>query len=307
MQSGLSIVIPVFNSQNTLAELAQRLQEALTRSGALFEVLLVNDGSRDSSWIQIQELAKKYSWIKGVSLMRNYGQHNALLCGIRQASFDTIVTLDDDLQNPPQEISKLLTKFSEGYEVVYGVPQKQEHEFWRRLGSKITELTLRGAMGSQVASKVTSFRVFKTDLREAFSNYNSPFVSLDVLLTWGSTKFSTVIVQHDERHEGVSNYTLRKLVVHAFNMMTGFSVLPLQIASLVGFLSTLMGVILLAIVLIGHFSAGERIPGFPFLASIICVFSGTQLFALGIIGEYLARMHFRVMDRPAYAVRSTTT
>jgi len=133
-----------------------------------------------------------------------------------------------------------------------------------------------------------------------------PFVSIDVLLTWGTTRFSHVTVRHDRRRLGQSNYTFRQLATHAFNMMTGFSTLPLQIASLIGFLFTLFGFGILAVVLLNYLLNGSTVPGFAFLASIIAIFSGAQLFALGIIGEYLARIHFRTMDRPTYLVRQVT-
>jgi undecaprenyl-phosphate 4-deoxy-4-formamido-L-arabinose transferase len=158
-------------------------------------------------------------------------------------------------------------------------------------------------MGAQTARKVSAFRVFRTAMREAFDDYRSPFVSIDVLLTWGSTRFASLPVEHRPRASGVSNYTFRKLVMHAINMMTGFSVLPLQLASVVGFSFTLLGIAVLIYVVGRYFIQGGSIPGFPFLASTIAIFSGAQLFALGIIGEYLARMHFRMMERPTYAVR----
>ena len=132
------------------------------------------------------------------------------------------------------------------------------------------------------------------------------FVSIDVLLTWGTNRFSFARVRHEARRAGVSGYTLRRLVTHAMNMMTGFSTLPLQFASIVGFLFTIIGIGVLAYVVGRFFLLGGSVPGFPFLASIIALFSGAQLFALGIIGEYLARMHFRMMDRPSYVVREVS-
>jgi hypothetical protein len=149
---------------------------------------------------------------------------------------------------------------------------------------------------------VSAFRVFYTHLRQAFAHYESPYVSIDVLLTWATTRFAAIPVRHEARRLGVSNYTLRKLIIHALNMMTGFSTLPLQIASILGFILTIFG-ILIFIYVIGRLFFEPSVPGFPFLASVIAIFSGVQLFALGIIGEYLARMHVRIMGRPASVVR----
>jgi glycosyltransferase involved in cell wall biosynthesis len=307
LSAGVSVVIPVFNSETICAELIARLGQVLTASGARFEVLLVNDGSRDRSWAQISDLAQEYSWVRGVDLMRNYGQHNALLCGIREARLNVIVTLDDDLQNPPEEIPKLLDQLTAEYDVVYGTPERERHGFWRDVASRVTKLALQSAMGVEIARSVSAFRAFRTQLREAFAHYDGPFVSIDVLLTWGTTRFAAVPVRQDPRRRGVSHYTFRNLMTHALNMLTGFSTLPLQIASLMGFMLTLLGAGILVYVLVRYFVDGDRVPGFPFLASIIAIFSGAQLFALGIIGEYLARMHFRMMARPTYTVRSITT
>jgi undecaprenyl-phosphate 4-deoxy-4-formamido-L-arabinose transferase len=161
-------------------------------------------------------------------------------------------------------------------------------------------------MSAETARNVSALRVFRTQLRDGFANYRGQFVSIDVLLTWSTTRFKVIPVRHDPRKIGVSNYTVRKLFTHAMNMMTGFSTIPLQLASVVGFAFTLFGIAVLLLVLIRYMIVGSPVQGFPFLASIIAIFSGAQLFALGIIGEYLARMHFRMMDRPTYAVRATT-
>jgi len=302
--SRISVVIPVYNSEGTLTELVARLERVLPGVSTCFEVLLVNDGSRDHSWDVIRDLAEQHDWVRGINLMRNYGQHNALLCGIRAAAYEIVVTIDDDLQHPPEEIPKLLEKLAEGYDVVYGTPQKEQHGLWRDLSSQVTKLALQTAMSAETARRASAFRAFRTQVRDSFANYQSPFISIDVLLTWGTTRFTAVTVRHDPRRVGVSDYTFRKLVVHALNMMTGFSTLPLQLASLIGFAFTLFGFGVLVYVIGRYLIEGGSVPGFPFLASVIAIFSGAQLFALGIMGEYLARMYQRTMDRPVYVVRS---
>lgn len=238
--------------------------------------------------------------------MRNYGQHNALLAGIRAARHPIIVTLDDDLQHPPEEIPQLLQTLDEGWDVVYGTPVQEQHGFWRDVASQVTKLALQGTMGAETARKAGPFRAFRTRLRDAFSSYQGPFVSIDVLLTWATSSFTSVPTRYDRRLSGASNYTLPKLVTHALNMMTGFSTLPLRVASLVGFAFTALGIVLLGYVFFRYVNEGGSVPGFPFLASVIVTFSGAQLFALGVMGEYLARMHFRMMDKPPYAIREST-
>ena len=303
---GFSVVVPVYNSAGMLPELTARLVPVLAALDTPHEIILVNDGSQDASWEVVQHLAAGHACVRGICMMRNYGQHNALLAGIRAARFDTILTMDDDLQHPPEELPKLIATFRKGYDVVYAIPVKMRHGLLRDLASLITKLTLQGAMGVEAARTVSAQRAFRTRLRGAFANFNGSFVNIDVLLTWGATTFGAVHLEHLPRRAGESNYTVRKLFRHAVNMMTGFSVLPLQIASLLGFACSFFGVAVLLYVLAGYFTMGSPVAGFPFLASIIAIFSGVQLFALGIIGEYLARMHFRIMDRPPYAVRETT-
>jgi undecaprenyl-phosphate 4-deoxy-4-formamido-L-arabinose transferase len=303
LRSSISVVVPVFNSEGTLDELVSRLKTVLSQFTDEWEIILVNDGSQDESWRLVCKVARQYSWIRGIDLMRNYGQHNALLAGIREAQYSVIVTMDDDLQNPPEEIPLLLAKLHEGYDVVYGTPAREQHGPWRDLASRVTKLVLQSAMGAETARKVSAFRVFRTQVREAFANYQGPFVSIDVLLTWGTTRFAAVSVRHDPRRIGKSNYTFRKLVTHALNMMTGFSVLPLQLASLMGFCFALFGLLVLVYVLGRYLIQGGSVPGFPFLASTIAIFSGVQLLSLGIIGEYLSRMHFRIMEEPTYVIR----
>ena len=303
-EKGISVVIPVYNSAPILPELVARLTRVLAGTGLQYEIILVNDGSRDASWKVICALATQEPYLHGVCLMRNYGQHNALLCGIREARLDWIVTMDDDLQNPPEEIPKLLATLTEGWDVVYGTPEREKHGLLRDFASVFTKAVLQKAMGASTARQVSAFRIFRAQVREAFSNYRGSFVSIDVLLTWGTSRFFAIKVRHDARINGRSNYGVAKLVRHAFNMLTGFSTLPLQIASFVGFAFTGFGFAVLAYVIGRYLLQGSSVPGFPFLASIIAIFSGAQLFAIGIIGEYLARMHFRTMDRPAYTVRS---
>jgi undecaprenyl-phosphate 4-deoxy-4-formamido-L-arabinose transferase len=301
----ISAVVPVYDGQETVGDLVARLERVLETHAAAYEILLVNDGSPDRSWDVIRRLSAERSTVRGIDLMRNFGQHNALLCGIRSAQYDLVVTLDDDLQNPPEEIPKLLAKLDEGHDVVYGDPEKRQGGRLRNVASELIRLILRSAMRADVARHVGPFRAFRTQLRDGFAGYRSPFVSIDVLLTWSTTRFAHVRVRQDPRTVGVSNYSFAKLLSHAIDMLTGFTTWPLQFASLIGFGLTLFGVGIFAWVVGRYLVLGYSVPGFPFLASIIAIFGGAQLFALGIIGEYLARIHFRSMGRPDSVVRET--
>jgi glycosyltransferase involved in cell wall biosynthesis len=287
----VSVIIPVYRSEQMLPELYRQLSAAVVPITAAFEMIFVEDGGGDGSWAVISDLARMDPRVYGIRMSRNYGQHNAILCGIRKARYDLVLTMDDDLQHPVSEIAPMLAALKPEYDVVYGAPQTEQHGFLRNVASRLTN--------------VSAFRVFRTRLREGFQSYQSPSVSIDVLLTWTTTRFTAIRVRHAPRASGVSGYTVRKLIRHAIDLMTGFSTLPLQIASVVGFVFVLFGLSVLSYVLVHYLMYASATPGFAFLASIIAIFSGGQLFALGIIGEYLARMHFRSMDRPASLISET--
>lgn len=303
MISSVSVVIPVYNSAVILPHLLERLHPVLERESADYEIILVNDGSSDASWEAIAGQARTNPRVTGINLTKNYGQHNALLCGVRAARMEYILTMDDDLQHPPEEIPRLVEEIQKGWDVVYGAPEQECHGFFRDVASRLTKLLLQRAMGVEAGRNVSAFRIFRSRIRNAFAQFRGPHVSVDVLLSWGARDFHAIRVRHDARPFNASSYTLGKLVAHMFNMLTGFSTLPLQVASIVGFCMTLFGIFVFLYVAGRYLITGVSVPGFPFLASIISIFSGAQLFAIGVIGEYLARMHFRIMGRPTYAIR----
>lgn len=304
LKEGVSVVIPVYRSEKILPLLVKELAAVLPTLGMDFEVILVNDGSPDGSWEKIVGLRAEYKWLRGVNMTRNYGQHNALLQGIRLASFEIILTMDDDLQHPPQEIHKLIEELVQGnHDVVYGYPEDDQHDSWRNISSHLVKWLLKVGLDIAGIEKSGAFRVFRTLLRDGFSEYSSSYVSVDVLLTWVTTRFAYIPVEHAPRAEGKSTYTMRKLFVHAANLITGFSTLPLRLASLLGFGFTLFGFGVFMYVIIRYLLQGSPVQGFPFLASIISIFSGVQLFAIGIFGEYLSRMYFRTMGKPQSLMR----
>jgi undecaprenyl-phosphate 4-deoxy-4-formamido-L-arabinose transferase len=301
LASGVTVVVPVYRSEDSLAEVVRRTAEVLRGADRSFEIVLVDDCSPDGSWAVIEEIAAEHPEVLGLGLSRNFGQHCALLAGIRTARYDVVVTIDDDLQQRPEDIPILLDALRPGVDLVYGISVEEEHGLWRNLSSRAVKASLGAAVGSEMASKASAFRAFRTTLRTAFESSLDPFISIDVLLSWGTTRFVAVDVEMDQRQFGKSNYTVRKLGRHAINMLTGFSVLPLRIVTLVGFGFAVFGIAVLIYVLIS-FAAVGSLPGFPFLASLVALFSGAQLFALGVLGEYLGRVHFRSMGRPAYVV-----
>ena len=303
MREGITIVVPVYNSEESLSPLVEQIEAVLPALARDYEVILVNDGSRDRSWDVAARLAREHARVRAVNLVRNFGQHNALLAGIRAARFEIVVTMDDDLQHPPEEIHKLLDRLDAGADVVYGTPGRLQHSFWRNFFSRFTKVAMARAMRIDHAVDLNAFRAFRTNLREAFHTYESPHLLLDVLLSWGTSRFAAVEVEHKPRIYGRSNYTPVKLFNQAMLMLTGFSTAPLRFASSLGFSFTLFGFGVLVYVVGRYIIVGGSVPGFPFLASVIAIFSGAQLFALGIIGEYLARIFNRSMQRPVYVVK----
>ena len=301
----VSVVVPVYNSSNTLSLLVNEVGKELPAVTDEFELVLVNDGSPDQSWETISILAQTHSWVRGINLMRNYGQHNATLCGIREARHEVIVIMDDDLQNPPREIPKLLEKLEEGYDVVYGVARKRRQVWWKNLATVIVKRAIAYVMGLRTVRDIGAFKAFRADLRKSFEDFHSPDVLVDVLLSWGTTRFASVQVEEAPRAIGQSNYNLFKLIKVSLLVLTSYTTIPLRIASILGFLFTLFGIGVLMYVLTVYFTLGS-IEGFPFLASTFTIFSGVQLFALGIIGEYLARVFERTGGRPTYTIASTT-
>lgn len=306
LEPGLSAVVPVYNGEQTVADLVKELSVVLKQTDLEYEIVLVNDGSEDRSWQEIERIARAESRVRGIDLSRNFGQHNATLCGLREARFAVCVTMDDDLQHPPAEIPKLLARLDEGWDVVYGLARERRHTWLRNLFTRWTKVVVGHISGQQRILRQSPFRALRTELREAFSGYFGPDVLLDVLLGWGTTRFTTVDVEHHPRRRGRSTYSVRRLFEMGLLALTAYSTLPLRFASWLGFGLTAFGVAVLIYVFVLAIFIGS-VPGFPFLASLISIFSGTQLFTLGLFGEYLTRVFNRALGRPTYVIRSTTT
>jgi len=303
-----SVVVPVYQGERSLDELVERLTSVLTPLVERFEILLVDDGSKDDSWSVIRRLAKTHDDVRGIGLSRNFGQHNAVLAGIRTAQCDLVLTMDDDLQHPPEELPKLFAALGDDIDVVYGYPSAENHSLARNVMSRATKRALAASMDAEVAVHVSALRLFRTDLRAGFDQVVDPFLSIDVLLSWVSSEVAAVPVHMDERKHGKSNYNLARLARAALNLVTGFTVLPLRLVAALGLFLSLFGAAIFLYVMGFYLThRSESVPGFPFLASVIALFSGAQLLSLGVIGEYLGRMHYRSMQRPVYLVRRTAS
>lgn len=303
LDPGISVVVPVYRGDGTIAELHRRLAAQLDPTNQHWELIFVDDSSPDESWATITELCAADPRVRGIQMSRNYGQHAALLAGIRSAQYLLTVTMDDDLQHRPETVMQLVDQIDDDVDLVYGQSATEEHAPWRNVTSRVAKRILATTIGADQARESSAFRAFRTSLRDGWRRVSDPYVSIDVLLSWSTTHHRAVTVEMDERQIGSSNYTVRKLVRHMTNMLTGYSTRPLRVVTWLGFVASLFGFVTLGYVVVHRLVGGDTVPGFAFLASLVAILGGLQLFGLGVIGEYLGRVHVRSMDRPTYLVR----
>lgn len=304
MKSVLSAVIPVYRGGATVAEVVHGIVRCFRDAGVDGEIILVDDSSPDQAWEALGELHKQYpTVVVPIQLMRNFGQHNAIMCGLRSTRGDVIITMDDDGQHPPEEIPRLLEALeTTGADVVYGVPRNRNHAWWRNLGSWLVVKFFQAALRTKVVP--SAFRAMRREVVEAICRYPYHFTHIDGLIVWNTTRIAQIEVEHRPRSAGRSGYSLGKLLTLALNVFTNFSLLPLQMASLVGVLAAAGGLVFgmayLALYLLGRIV----VPGYASTIVAVLVLGGLQLLALGIIGEYVGRVHLNLNQRPQYTIRT---
>lgn len=299
----LSVLVPVYGSNGTLRELLRRLSEVLENGDLSYEVVFVDDSSPDDSWQVLCDLQAAHpERVTAVRLMRNFGQHNALMCGLRHARGKLIVTMDDDLQHPPEEIPKLLEAIeATGADVVYGVPDARKHRRWRNVGSMLVTAFYRLVFKTRV--QPSAFRVMRREVVEAILSYDLNYTFIDGLIAWNTQRIAQVTVEHHQRANGRSGYSLGKLLVLAMNLFTNFSLLPLQAVSAAGFLAAAGGLAAGAYYLAQYLFGRIAVPGYASTIIAVLVLGGLQMLALGILGEYLGRVHLNINRKPQYTVR----
>lgn len=299
---GLSIVVPVYNGANSVGHLVEELS-GLAIDGGL-EIVLVNDGSPDNSEAVIRELMKTARVpVTLVNHARNFGEHNAVMTGLRHASGDFIITMDDDLQNPPQEVARLWRHARDGnFDVVYTYYADKQHAWWRNLGSRFTNWCADQLMDKPKGVYLSSFRCMSAFASRQVTAYDGPFPYVDGLLMQVTKRIDRLLVEHLPRAEGRSNYNLRRLVRLWMNMFLNFSVMPLRMASLLGMaLAAFGGVAVIFVVIEALFF--ETPQGYASLMAALLLISGAQLAALGMIGEYLGRLYLTANRKPQGVVR----
>ncbi len=300
---GLSIVVPVYNGAATVGRLVEALS-ALRVDGGL-EIVLVYDGSPDNSLAVCHTLAETATVpLTVVEHSRNYGEHNAVMSGFRHARGAYIITMDDDLQNPPEEVVRLYDACRlGGHEVVYTFYADKKHESWRNLGSRFNGWVADRLLDKPKGLYLSSFRCLSAFVARTITAYEGPFVYVDGLILQVTQKIGTLQVNHLARAEGQSNYTLRRLVNLWLAMALNFSVLPLRFATLAGAVTAGLGILgLLLVLLEGLF--GDPPAGWASLAAIVLTLGGLQLLMLGILGEYVGRLFLTVNKRPQGVVKS---
>jgi undecaprenyl-phosphate 4-deoxy-4-formamido-L-arabinose transferase len=299
----LSVVIPVYHGAETLPDLIPQLLAVLQPSGRSFEIILVDDGSKDGSWPVICKLQATYpDRLVAIQLMRNYGQHNALMAGFRQTRGALIVTMDEDLQHPPEEVPKLIEALeSRGLDLVYGVYDVKRHTGWRNLGSALINAFYRQVFRMPVHP--SAFRLVRRELLECIFSYSLNYTYIDGLLAWNTDRVGEVEVIHQPRGGGRSGYSLGKLVLLALNLFTNFSLIPLQVVSFCGLFASVGGMLLALFYLFKFILHHSDVPGYASIIVAVLVLGGIQLLALGIMGEYIGRLHLNVNRKPQYSVR----
>ena len=298
----LSIVIPLYNSAGTLPRLLEELCTVSVDGGC--ELVLVNDGSRDETECTALQLIEKCGLpVTFISLSRNYGEHNAVLAGLRASTGDFVVTMDDDLQNPPSEVAKLLrVAQTEKRDVVYSVYDEKKHAWWRNVGSRLTNLLADWSIDKPRGLYLSSFRCISRFVADEISKSQNPYPYIDALIFQVTQNVGVVSVRHDPRVEGESGYTLRKLLRLWLSMLVNASIMPLRFATILGMAMSAVGFFAVVYVLINHFMHQEPL-GWGSLMAALAVFSGTQLLLLGIVGEYIGRIYVRVSGKPQSVVR----
>jgi len=303
----LSIVIPVYNSERLLAELIRRIVAAMQgeRRMPVYEVILVNDCSRDGSWQTIERACEQYPQLRGVNLRTNAGQHNAIMAGLRAASGAIVVVMDDDLQHAPEDIGKLCVPVLNGHDVCYAAFRQPRHARWKIAGSVFRDLTARALLGMPPGVRISSFKAMKAEVAREIVRYGGPFPYVDGLALMVTRDVVNVELEHHVRPDGRSNYTLRESVFLWTKVAMNFSVVPLRLASWLGLGFAALG-FLFAVFLVVQQLAFHRIPvpGWASLVVVILVVGGVQLLALGTIGEYLGRAYMHLTAKPQYVIKA---
>lgn len=307
----LSVLVPVYNSEQTVGRLVDDVIATLEGRYAEIEMVLVDDGSVDGSDEVLRNAVSRHPGVvRYVRLARNFGEHNAVMCGLHYVTGDCVVIIDDDFQNPPSQIIRLVDKLQEGHDVVFSQYDEKQHSWFRNFGSAFNDWVATRLLKKPKGLYLSSFKTLNRFMIDTVIRYDGPYPYLDGLILRSTSSIGQQLCEHSQREVGQSNYTLARLIRLWMNMFTGFSILPLRIASLLGLLMSMVGFALATFFVVswmvgGILAEGTIPPGWASLIVTITVFAGLQLSVLGAIGEYLGRV-FQTMSRsPQFVVRET--
>lgn len=301
----LSIVVPVYRSESILSALVSEISSAISVLGYehAFELLLVNDASPDGSWNVIKTLSARHSFIHGICLSKNFGQHNATMAGLNHCTGEVIVIMDDDLQHPPHAISELIAAIEKGFDVCYTQYENRQHASWKKLGSWFNDQVANYLLGKPHGLYLSSFKAMKKWVAAEIVKYDGPYAYLDGLILDVTRNITSIPIQHQNRLDGDGNYNFKRSVSLWLKMATSFSILPLRLASICGMLLAFVSVILIAAVIVEKLLHPEIAAGWTSLIATVLFIGGIQLFCLGLIGEYLGRAYLRLNKKPQFAIR----
>jgi len=308
MDCKLSIVVPVYRSAQILPELVEQILVELSDEGLSenFELILVNDASPDKSWQVIRTLASKYSFIKGISLRRNFGQHNAIMAGLHHVSGEFIVLMDDDLQHPPDAIGGMLRALEEGYDVCYTTYLNRQHALWKKFGSQFNNLVATHLLGKPKDLYLSSFKAIRKEIVNEIIKYDGPYAYVDGLILDITRSITTIGIEHQSRLEGNGNYNLRRSLSLWLKMATSFSVLPLRLATYAGFVLAVLSLVMIVYVVTQKLLHPELPAGWTSLIATILLIGGIQTLCIGMIGEYLGRTYLKLNHKPQFIIGTTT-
>ena len=299
----LSICIPVYNGADTICPLMENLDSTFSKIEK--EVVLVNDGSRDKSAEVCKDLCKKYDYVKFINLRRNFGEHNAVMCALNYCTGDYAVIIDDDLQNPPEEIFKLLNEIEKGYDVVYSKYHVKKHNWFRNFGSKINDVFATWLIGKPKNLYLCSFKIINRAMIDELKKYKGPFPYIDGLLLRATNNVSSVFVEHKARTQGKSNYTLGKLLNLWLSMFINFSIKPMRFITITGLTISLISVVMALFFIVEKIMNPQTVPGWTTIIVLLLFFGGLQSTFLGIIGEYIGKNYLDQNNTPQWVVKET--
>jgi len=302
-QPEISIVIPVFNSRAIIQVLYNRISAALSETS--HEVILINDGSSDSSWNIISDLAKKNTDITAIDLIKNSGQDNAILAGLRNIKGKYVVIMDDDLQHAPEDIPALYNKCSQGYDVCYAAFIHKRQNILKKTGSKINGGFAGWLLNKPRGIYMSPFKIIRRNIANEVARFAGPYPYIDGIILTITNKVCQLHVDHHERHEGKSNYNLHRSASVFFKLFSGFSVAPLRLAAIFGFIISLIGTGLIVRYLIEYFILKDTVEGWTTIVVLLIFFGGLITMLLGLIGEYIGRIYLTLNNKPQYSIRET--